>query len=75
MAYEAYLLENEILVLSWVGAFAPYFNALLWGFCMNVWAHRGAFAALRNKMTNAQQMLRWKGAGGGGKGIATLGID
>ena len=31
MAYEAYLLENEILVLSWVGAFAPYFNALLWG--------------------------------------------
>ena len=42
---------------------------------MNVWAHRGAFAALRNKMTNAQQMPRWKGAGGGGKGIATLGID
>ena len=67
MAYEAYLLENEILVLSWVGAFAPYFNALLWGFCMNVWAHRGAFAALRNKMTcptNAQV----EGGGGWGEG-------
>ena len=63
MAYAAYLLENEILVLSRVGAFAPYFKAPLWRFFMKVWPHRGAFEAFRNKMTNAQQMPSWGGGG------------
>ena len=45
LVFAVYLLENEILVLSRGGAFAPYFKVPPWVFCINARPLRGAFAA------------------------------
>ena len=45
LVFAVYLLKNEILVLSRGEAFAPYFKAPSWGFCINARPQRGAFAA------------------------------
>ena len=58
MVFAAYLLENAILVLSWGGAFAPYFS-LYRRFLYERPAPPGVHLQLfQNKMTNAQQMSR-----------------
>ena len=60
MAFAAYVLENAILLFSPGVAFARFFKAPPWGFCMNRPASRGGGGGQRfqqlyqRKMTNAR---------------------
>ena len=60
MAFATYILENAILLFSPGVAFARFFKAPPWGFCMNRQASRGGGGRQRfqqlyqRKMTNAR---------------------
>ena len=70
MVFAAYLLENIIFVLSWGGAFPPYFLITpTVGFLYERRAPSGAFAPFPKQ--NDKFLTNARGEGG----LGTLGID